>query len=99
MQKQCKTGSPREKGLVTRRTALGGLVTALVTPILSGESASAKAAPAARTDPASSPPSAAQDASPRSAAPIARAFHTVTALPDGCLLVVGGVGSGNRALS
>jgi N-acetylneuraminic acid mutarotase len=30
---------------------------------------------------------------------MARAFHTVTALPNGCLLVAGGVGAGNRALS
>src|SRR5690349_2606865 len=90
MEKQFKAVSSLNRGCLTRRTVLGGMVTAALTPVLIGGAVPAQADGQANLlDPVMSPVGI----------PMPRGFHTITALHDGRLLIAGGIGPGNRALS
>lgn len=78
--------------LITRRATLGGLMTAVLLPTLVGKASASGSAPEVQ---------APDDQIPiiSAASPVARMLHTASILPNGRILVVGGVSSGNRALS
>src|SRR5438046_2682192 len=91
MDKQPGTGSLRDDGLVTRRTVLGGMVTAAWIPALLTGASSAQAD-------GGNGGNASAGMSPVGI-PMPRGFHTVTSLHDRQLLIAGGIGPGNRPLS
>jgi hypothetical protein len=90
MYKQLETSSPTDDNLVSRRTVLGGLVTAALVPTL------ITGAPLAQAD---GKGGAADAGMTTVGLPMPRGFHAITELHDRRLLVTGGIGPGNRALS
>ena len=83
---------------ISRRTALGGLMTAVLVPtlVVSGaRTAQAASSSTAAITPA--PPTS--NSSGDATAALPRAMHTATVLPDGRILMVGGLSTNNRPLS
>jgi len=72
--------------LITRRATIGGLVSAVLIPMFIGKSSASGAAPLEAQSPA------AKASVPVTASPVARMLHTTSVLPNGRILVVGGVG-------
>ena len=83
---------------ISRRTALGGLMTAVLVPTLvAAGDRTASATPTSTT--IANPPVPPTNSSGDAASSIPRAMHTATALPDGRILIVGGLSTNNRPLS